>query len=143
MGSDMILYNGIYQWKGLGKPLGLAQGKIMLKIFRLDDDPADSVLHMRPNIVVVSDVPGDAITVKGWAGPLATSISGKFGIDPQRMLWIEHYPEVKYGVKKVKQIPEIYEVVDFTWREGVAISPRWRPLRPPMLDIVKSLVENG
>ncbi|ABW68485.1 hypothetical protein [Desulfosudis oleivorans] len=140
--DDMILYNDIYHWEGLGKAFGLATGRIRLRIFDLDKAPENrGVRHLRPMVVVVSDVPGESITVKGWAGPLASFISRAFHIDPHRMLWVEHYPAVQYGVKHVKQIDEIFEAVEFTWEEGVAVAPKWRPLKPPLRDVVKNLVD--
>jgi len=139
--SNMILYNDIYHWEGLGKAFGLATGKIRLRIFDLDKAPdSRGVRHLRPMVVVVSDVPGESITVKGWAGPLASFISRAFHIDPHRMLWVEHYPAVQYGVKHVKHIDEIFEAVEFTWEEGMAVAPKWRPLKSPLRDIVKKLV---
>ncbi|MDY6905713.1 MAG: hypothetical protein SWH61_13640 [Thermodesulfobacteriota bacterium] len=138
----MILYNDIFQWEGLSKPLGLAMGKIRLRIFDLNQQRGSQITHIRPIIVVVSDVPGEKITVKGWAAPLATFICREFAIDPNRMTWVEHYPRVQYGIDNAKYIPEKYEAVDFTWQDDMAAHPRWRPMKSPMLDIVRDLV-NG
>jgi hypothetical protein len=31
--------------------------------------------------------------------------------------------------------------VEFTWHEGRAIEPKWRTLKPPLLDVIKDMVE--
>ncbi|MEW6078866.1 MAG: hypothetical protein AB1724_13705 [Thermodesulfobacteriota bacterium] len=139
--SPMIIYNDIFSWEGLSRKFGLAIGKIRLRIFDLGaDGPADNVLYLRPIIIVVSDVPGEKISVKGWAGPLASCIIRKFNIDYQRMMWLEYYPAVEYGQRKTKYIQEKIEVVEFVWEAGHAVRPRWRPLDPPLLDRVRELV---
>lgn len=138
----MIIYDDIFHWEGLSKPLGLAVGSIRLRIYNLNQQRETGITHMRPVIVVVSDVPGEKISVKGWAAPLATFICREFAIDPQRMHWVEHYPRVQYGIENAKFIPEKYEAVDFDWTDDMAAHPRWRPLKSPLLDTVRNLV-NG
>jgi len=60
------------------------------------------------------------------------------------MVWIEYYPASQYGKEdKVNTIPERYDIAEFIWDEGRAFRPVWRPLRPPMLDLVKDLMENN
>lgn len=139
----MMIYDDIYHWEGLSKTFGLAVGKIRLRIFNLEDEAADKVVHLRPIIVVVSDVPGESLTVKGWAGPLAGFIAKEFAINRHRMLWIEYYPAVSYGLRTAKYIPETFEVVEFAWRDGTAVHPQWRPLKPPLLEIVRELVHRN
>lgn len=138
----MIIYNDIYSWEGLGRKFGLAVGKIRLRIFDLNTSGSGDVLQLRPIIVVVSDVPGEKISVKGWAGPLASYIVKDFDINYQRMMWIEYYPAAQYGQRKIKHIKEKFEVTEFTWAEGRAVQPRWRPLKPPLLDTIRELVYN-
>ncbi len=139
----MIIYNDIYSWQGLSGKFGLARGKIRLRIFDLSDDESADVLHLRPVIVVVSDVPGEQVSVKGWAGPLAGYIVKAFGLNPQRMMWVEYYPPVQYGKRKIKHIPEKFEAVEFIWDGERAVKPRWRDLNPPLLDTVRDLVYNS
>jgi hypothetical protein len=136
----MIIYNDIYSWEGLGRRFGLAVGKIRLRIFNLDEGDNADILHLRPIIVVVSDVPGEKISVKGWAGPLASYIVNTFDINHHRMLWVEYYPAVEYGKRKIKHIQEKFEAVDFDWEAGRAVRPRWRDLTAPLLDTVRELV---
>lgn len=139
----MIIYNDIYSWEGLGKKFGLAAGKIRLRIFDLNASASSGVLHLRPIIVVVSDVPEEKVSVKGWAGPLAGYIVRDFAINYQRMMWVEYYPAVQYGQRKIKHIREKFEAVEFTWNTDRAVQPRWRDLKPPLLDMVRDLVYNS
>jgi hypothetical protein len=39
-------------------------------------------------------------------------------------------------------IAEKYDVVDFTWNKGKAMHPRWRPLKTPLLDVIREMVKN-
>ena len=139
----MIIFNDIYSWEGLGGKFGLAVGKIRLRIFDLRPTGSAALLYLRPIVVVVSDVPGEKISVKGWAGPLASYIVMDFKIDPQRMLWVEYYPAVQYGKRKIKHIQEKIEAVDFVWQSGRAVQPRWREIKPPLRDTVRDLIDNS
>jgi hypothetical protein len=136
----MVIYNDLFNWEGLSKKFGLAVGKIRLRIFDLNAGGKSEVLHLRPIIVVVSDVPGEKISVKGWAGPLAGHITRKFNIHCKRMVWVEYYPAVEYGQQQAKHIREKFEEVEFDWVAGQAVRPRWRNLSPPLLDRVRELV---
>ncbi|MFP4446303.1 MAG: hypothetical protein ACLFPD_08670 [Desulfosudaceae bacterium] len=139
----MVVYSGIYQWEGLGSPFGLASGKIRLWIFNLAESESNKVITLRPYIVVVSDLPAEKITVRGWAGPLAGFIAKKFSLNKDRLLWVEYYPPVQYGQRTIKHIPETFDAVEFTWKGQTAVLPRWRPLQPPLLDVVRELVHDN
>ncbi len=136
----MLIHDDIYEWKGWGGKLKLASGSCRLRIFdlRKGDDPGFSVL--RPYIIVVSDTPEGRMTVKSCAGNIATGVTRDFDIDPDRMVWIEHYPAKHYGVKSEYVIPEKNERIDFDWQEGMAVNPRWRPVKPDMLEIIQELL---
>lgn len=138
----MIIYNDIYKWKGWGGKLKLASGRCRLRIFDLTQVKAEPVTYLRPIISVVSDIPGGNMSVRSCAGHVATSVSKEFKINPNRMLWVEYYPEIYYGKKNEYMIPEQYIAVDFTWKEGLALDPKWRQLKPPLLDTVKSMMES-
>jgi hypothetical protein len=58
------------------------------------------------------------------------------------MMFIEYYPETVYGQKGEHVIAEKYDVVEFTWHEEKAIEPKWRTLKPPLLDAIKKIVES-
>jgi hypothetical protein len=55
--------------------------------------------------------------------------------------WGGQLREAAYGENNEHIIPEKYDVVDFTWHEGRAIEPKWRTLKPPLLDVIKEMVE--
>ena len=58
-------------------------------------------------------------------------------------MFIEYYPRKVYGELGDQVIEEKYDVVDFNWHDEKAIQPKWRSLKPPMLDVVKELIENA
>ena len=137
----MLIHDDIYNWEGWGGQLRLASGKCRLRIFDLKRGNQKGLAHLRPMIVVVSDVPGSRMSVRSCTGHIATSVAREFKINPHRMLFIEYYPETVYGEHKEHVIPEKYDVVDFNWHDDKAIEPKWRTIKPPLLDVIKALVE--
>lgn len=139
--STMMVYDDIFSWEGWGGQLRLASGECRLRIFDLQKENADGPAYLRPIIVIVSDIPESRMSVRSCTGHIATNVARQFTIEPDRMLYIEFYPETAYGEHNEHIIPEKYDVVEFTWHEGRAIEPRWRTLNPPMLDVIKEIVE--
>ena len=139
--SQMIIYDDIFAWEGWGGELRLASGKCRLRIYDLEKGNAKGLAHLRPIIVIASDVPDSRMSVRSCTGHIATRVAEKFSIEPHRMLYIEFYPQTAYGNRKQHIIPEKYDVVEFAWDKGKAIEPKWRTLRPPMLEMIKRLVE--
>jgi hypothetical protein len=91
---------------------------------------------------VVSDIPESPMSVRSCTSHIATNVIQQFNIEPERMLFIEYYPQTSYGQHNERVIAEKYDVVDFTWHEGRAIEPRWRTLKPPLLNVIKQIVES-
>ena len=139
---SIVIYDDIFSWEGFGGKLRLASGKCWLRIFDLKKDSGKGLDYIRPIIAVVSDVPGSNITIKSCSGHIATTITGKFNIDPTRMLYVEYYPAVVYGENNEKTIPERYDAIEFTWHGEKAIKPKWRTLKPPLVDLIKGLIES-
>jgi len=137
-----LIYNDIYSWEGWGGKLKLASGKCWLRIYDRSKGEEHAVSFLRPYMIIVTDVADSKMSIRSCAGHIATNVTGEFDIDPHRMLYVEYYPEVTYGSNNQHTIPEQYVAVDFTWYETRALNPKWRPLKPPLLDIVKALVEN-
>ncbi len=138
----MLLYNGLYHWKGWGGKLQLASGKCQMRIYDLAKGKQDDVVLLKPIVVVLTDVPREKITdmtVKSCASHIATLVTKQFCIAPERMLWVEYYPKVNYGKDNTKMIPEKYEAVEFTWYGSKAVNPKWRLLESPLSDMVKNL----
>jgi hypothetical protein len=138
----MLIYDEIFSWEGWGGQLRLASGKCRLRIFDLGKGNTKGLAYLRPIIVVVSDVPGSRMSVRSCTGHIATQVTQKFNIEPHRMLYIEYYPSTAYGDRQQHVIAEKYDVVDFTWHEGKAVEPKWRTLKPPLLKVIKAIVEN-
>jgi len=139
----MLIYDDIYHWKGWGGKLGLASGSCRLRIYDRKKEGSRDLVLLRPVIVVVSDVPGNEMSVRSCAGHIATVVAKEFKINPQRMLWIEYYPASEYGREVIHKVPERYDSVEFTWKGDRAIEPKWRPLKPPILDEVIALIESN
>ena len=136
----MLIYNDIFAWEGWGGELRLASGECNLRIFDLEKDGTGSVAHLHPIIAIVSDIARSPMSVRSCTGHIATHVALKFNIDPSRMLYIEYYPQTTYGDQQQHIIPEKYDVVEFTWINDRAIEPRWRTLKPPVLDMIKEIV---
>ena len=139
----MLIYDDIYSWEGFGGVLRLASGMCRLRIFDLKKGEQKGLAHLRPIIVIASDVAESRMSVRSCCGHIATGVARKFNIKPERMMFIEYYPRTVYGERQDHVIAEKYDVVDFNWHEDQAIEPKWRTLKPPMLDVVRKLVEGN
>lgn len=139
----MLIHDDTYTWHGWGGKLRLANGRCRLRIYDLKKSDSLPTAHLRPMIVLVSDVSDSPMSVRSCAGHVATSVSRDFGIESSRMMYIEYYPESIYGEKGEHVIAEKYEAVDFDWTEGGAIHPRWRMLQGPLLDSIKKIVSGS
>jgi hypothetical protein len=80
------------------------------------------------------------MSVKSCTSHVATQVVKEFNLNPQRTLWVEYYPESKYGVDSEHVILERFEAVEFTWHAESAIKPQWRELKPPLLDEIRKLI---
>ena len=138
----MLVYDDIYSWEGWGGSLRLASGKCRLRIYDFKKSHKEDLAHLRPIIVIASDVPESRMSVRSCTGHIASCITKEFNIEPQRMMFIEYYPETVYGQQGENVIAEKYDVVEFTWHEEKAIEPKWRTLKPPLLDAIKKIVES-
>jgi hypothetical protein len=136
----MLIYDDEYCWQGFGGKLRLGSGKCRLRIYDLGKTESLRMAHLRPMIVIVSDVSDSPMSVRSCSGHIATSVSRDFNIDPSRMMYLEYYPESVYGERQDHLIAEKYEAVDFNWTEGGAIQPKWRVLQGPLLASIKKIV---
>jgi hypothetical protein len=64
----MLIYDDIYSWEGWGGTLRLASGKCRLRIFDLTEKNRDRLAHLRPIIVIASDVPDSKMSVRSCCG---------------------------------------------------------------------------
>ena len=144
----MILFNGVYRWPGWGGLLQLAKGKCRMWIFDLNRIPAKGVLHLKPFLVVVSDLPKEGmskgeVTVRSACSHIATRIVAEYRVEPSRLLFVEYFPEEEYGRDPPRRIPAVLDTVEFEWRDRLALAPRRRPLEPPMRRLVLELVQKA
>jgi hypothetical protein len=139
----MLIYDEIYSWEGFGGVMRLASGKCRLRIFDLKKGDRQGLAHLRPMIIIASDVAGSRMSVRSCCGHIATGVARDFNIKPDRMMFIEYYPRTIYGEQQERVIAEKYDLVDFKWHEDKAIQPKWRTLKPPMSEVVKELLETS
>jgi hypothetical protein len=96
------------------------------------------VAHLRPMIVVASDLPDSKMSVRSCSSHIATTVVQKFNVVPHRMQFVEYYPGKHYGEGNRNVIPETFEAVEFTWKKNMALHPKLKPLEPPLLDFLKN-----
>ncbi len=84
------------------------------------------------SVVVATDI-GEGTSVTNFAEQLATLVVERYGIDPTRLIWLEHYQADRY-----EGAEETWDLVSFTWHGKVASSPKWKHLStyPPRLSTV-------
>ena len=142
----MKIFDDVLNWDGYGGKFNLAAGRCRLRLFDLSRDDSLGVPLLKPIIAVVSDLPGDRqpvmkkVSVRACISHVATTIVHRFKIDHNRMVLVEFYPRETYGRESEKVIPEKYDAVDLKWHGDKALFPGWRPLKPPLLDVVRTLV---
>jgi hypothetical protein len=144
----LVVYDGIFEWEGWGGQLKLAKGRCWLRIYDLNRSEHKDVLHLRPMVVVASDLPREGmmkgeVSVRSAAGHIATVVSRKFHIDPQRMQFVEYSPRETYGKNNEYVIEAGYDAVEFSWQEGLALFPRLKPLEPTLKAILQKWLEGG
>ena len=139
----MLIFDDIFSWKGFGGKLKLASGKCRLRIFDMNKGDQKQVAHLKPMVVLASDLPDQKMSVRSCSSHIATTVVRQFNIEPHRMQFVEYYPQTFYGQEDRKVIPEMFEAVEFTWVEGMALHPKLKPLEPPLLDILKERLHKG
>ena len=142
----MLIHDDIFTWKGFGGVYQLAAGRCRLRIFDLAKADMRNVTHLKPVVVVVSDLPHNgpgyrSMSVRSCASHIATSVARQFNIGPQRMTYVEFYPASKYGTDNQHLIPAKIDLVEFSWFDDRAMHPKWRPLASPLLETVGAWIE--
>lgn len=138
----MLIYDDIFHWEGFGGKLRLASGKCLLKIFDLSSGPTGGVVHLKPIVVVATDLADSKMTVRSCCSHIATTVARQFNISPQRMQLVEHYPETFYGEKNRQRIPQKFDAVELVWEKDVALHPKWRPVEGRLLAFLKEAFNN-
>ncbi|NNG02291.1 MAG: hypothetical protein HKM93_23135 [Desulfobacteraceae bacterium] len=144
----MLIHDDIYTWKGWGGNFNLAAGSCRLRIFDLTDHEDHKITHLKPIIVVVSDLPAEAgtslrsVSVRSCCSHIASSVAEEFDLDPSRMMFVEYSPESFYGNRKQHLIAEKVDVVDLKWHGRKALHPQWRPLKSPLREILVDMMDS-
>lgn len=135
----MLIYHDEYHWEGWGGKLRLGHGKCKLSLFDLNRE-SSGVLHLKSHMGVVSDLSDSPASVKNYTGHIATGVIEKFNIEPSRLIWVEYYPEKRFGVNLQMVIPERFDEAEFTWMDNKALHPKWKPLKEAYLTILKNSI---
>ena len=142
----MKQYDDIYTWNGWGGKLRLASGNCQLCVFHFDPDKKGNLKRLKQTIVITQDILkkkrafGD-MSIRSCAGHIATSVTKQFNIDPNRMLWVEYYPETSYGPQGKKVIAEDFFLTDFEWSEGRAMNPKRGKPSPELIEQIKKILK--
>ncbi len=139
----MIINDEIFTWEGWGGKLRLGSGKCRLRIFDLRRGNREKLAHLRPIIVVVSDVVDSPMSIRSCSGHIATTVARRFGLDPARMIYVEYYQPKTYGENDEHLIPERFEIVEFSWHEQKAFNPKYRALTPPLKETILPLLRES
>lgn len=78
-------------------------------------------IYREIQLVVVSET-GEGVSVTNASEMIATQVVNQYGLDPKRMLFVEHYPESQ----RPNPYEESYDLVMFIWGKGGAYCPTWR-----------------
>jgi len=137
----MLIHDDTFAWEGFGGVYQLAAGRCRLRIFDLRRADQPNVAHLKPIVVVVSDLSDKnstkrQVSVRSCASHIATIVADRFNIPPHRMTYVEYYPPSTYGAQGQFKIDAKYDAVDFTWFDDKAMHPKWRPLISPLLETV-------
>lgn len=108
------IFEGKYQYKGYTFHKFLSE--CYLEIYQ-DEDGSCVVIATE-----LQDNPGTSVT--NAAGAIATQVVSEFGINPEKLTWIEHYPDRDYGGRKT--IPEDFDLVTFTRSGNELRYPKWK-----------------
>lgn len=108
----MLQIDQIYRYRSLAAQ---RQGYCRLRIY------AQRTGH----VVLLTEVannPGQSITAA--SDVIATGLAARYHLDPLTTIWIEHWP----SDTRDKLSKDSYASVKYSWKDGVAGSPRWRQL---------------
>ncbi|MCG6911567.1 MAG: hypothetical protein LJE94_15790 [Deltaproteobacteria bacterium] len=129
----MLIFNDLFRWEGFGGKLRLASGQCLLRIYDLRKGDTEGVSHLKPYVVVATDHEASKMSVRSCCSHIATMVAAEHNIPPQRMQFVEHYPETFYGSRDQQRIPRKFDAVEFVWEKKMALHPKWRALDGPLL----------
>lgn len=111
----LLAVDEIYTWTGFGNGFGKWDSRCRIRIFRP---------HPEQIVVIASDLGEDSGTsITNCADSLATLIVRDFCLDPDLLLWIEHYPRNREKYPQAE-----FSRVHITWNGRKATQVRWSPM---------------
>lgn len=76
-------------------------------------------------VVIASELPDNpGMSITNAAAELATQVCQRYGIDPECLVWVEHYGATATTSYR-QDPPETYDLVTFTWTGKGFAQPRW------------------
>jgi hypothetical protein len=78
----------------------------------------------RKVVVIATDL-DEGPSVTNVASELATQVIQHFTIDPERLVWVEHYPREDTRAEAGKAVGEEYDLVMFEWNGEQFQYPAW------------------
>lgn len=134
-GVPMIIYEGTYQWEGKKRtsstPVSWWPGSYNIKIIDLNE-LQPGVHHIKPYVCIFSDT-GNGFSVRNTFQHLAVAIGEKFGLDPSKVLWIEHFP----GRDSNRMDAATIEPVTVIGTQTI-YKASWRPIMANEITLVRS-----
>lgn len=104
-----------YTWRGFGNGFGKWDSRCRIRVFRP---------HPEQIVVIASDLGEDSGTsITNCAEGLANLVVRDFALDPDLLLWIEHYPYYRQEDPKAE-----FSRVQFAWSGCQATKARWSPI---------------
>ena len=74
----MLIYDDTFFWEGFGGRLKLGSGKCHLKIFDLNKGDLKDIAHLKPIVVVASDLPDSKMTVRSCSSHIISTVVQQF-----------------------------------------------------------------
>jgi len=109
MGNNYL--EEIHTFKGLhGFP-----SRCFLRIYKTGEKTVIIATELRDN-------PGTSIT--NYAAQLATGALQTFNVQPEQLVWVEHYPAG--DTEREGEGEDTYDIVTFTWNGDNLTTPVWR-----------------
>ncbi|MBW2178731.1 MAG: hypothetical protein JRH03_17715, partial [Deltaproteobacteria bacterium] len=78
----MLIFDDILRWDGFGGKLRLASGKCKLRIYDFNRGDSGGLVHLKPVVVVATDLADSKMTVRSCCGHIATTVVRNHHIVP-------------------------------------------------------------
>jgi hypothetical protein len=121
----VIVYDGEYSWKGNStakkRPISWWRSSYRLRIVDVSHN-AQGIVFLKPHLVLFADT-GKGASVTNCLPDLAKQICEDFGLDLNRVVWVEDCPEIKerFRVAVFRQVARLGSDVFYqvAWRTAI------------------------